>query len=374
MTETELLAAIQADLDDDAPRLVYADWLSERGDPRGEFIQVQCKLEKQRTRVLEYKERRLLAEHQEYWLRNIQERARSVSVYVQVVRFRRGLPEELIGSGRVNYGLDRVLELAPTVRRLSFYLREPVGDDDLLPELEALLALRPWRALTIGPNLDDEGARVLARSRNLARLEALGLTRAGVGADGLRALAALPIRELTLIENGGRIDLSHIAGMTTLRRLVVEIQDLDIGTIAGPPLSSIRLDQCRFGPGAIEALARAYPVLEELALVACFVRDVEVASLPRAQKLSLADNDLGPEAAWALASRGELVELNLIENALGDEGARVFAASDALVNLRKLYLSRNGISKPVAEMLARSPRLASCEIWVDSDQPLRRIG
>ena len=30
--------------DDDAPRLIYADWLDERGDPRGEFIRVQCAL------------------------------------------------------------------------------------------------------------------------------------------------------------------------------------------------------------------------------------------------------------------------------------------------------------------------------------------
>src|SRR5262245_23073250 len=31
--------------DDDAPRLVYADWLEENGDPeRAEFIRVQCRL------------------------------------------------------------------------------------------------------------------------------------------------------------------------------------------------------------------------------------------------------------------------------------------------------------------------------------------
>jgi uncharacterized protein (TIGR02996 family) len=40
VTETELRAAIAAAPDDDAPRRVYADWLVERGDPRGEFIQL----------------------------------------------------------------------------------------------------------------------------------------------------------------------------------------------------------------------------------------------------------------------------------------------------------------------------------------------
>jgi len=40
-TEAELLRAIAADPRDDAPRLVYADWLLEKGDPRGEFIALQ---------------------------------------------------------------------------------------------------------------------------------------------------------------------------------------------------------------------------------------------------------------------------------------------------------------------------------------------
>src|SRR5438270_6972316 len=39
------LAAVQADPEDDAPRLVYADWLQDNGDPdRAEFIRVQVEL------------------------------------------------------------------------------------------------------------------------------------------------------------------------------------------------------------------------------------------------------------------------------------------------------------------------------------------
>lgn len=40
-----LVAAVYADLDDDAPRAVLADFLAERGDPRGELIQLQLRLE-----------------------------------------------------------------------------------------------------------------------------------------------------------------------------------------------------------------------------------------------------------------------------------------------------------------------------------------
>ncbi len=38
------LLAIRETPHDDTPRLVYADWLEERGDPRSEFIRVQCEL------------------------------------------------------------------------------------------------------------------------------------------------------------------------------------------------------------------------------------------------------------------------------------------------------------------------------------------
>ena len=41
-TMAALLAAVYDAPDDDAPRLVYADLLQQRGDPRGEFIMLQC--------------------------------------------------------------------------------------------------------------------------------------------------------------------------------------------------------------------------------------------------------------------------------------------------------------------------------------------
>jgi uncharacterized protein (TIGR02996 family) len=41
--EAAFLAAIRA-APDDGPRQVYADWLVQRGDPRGEMINIQCEL------------------------------------------------------------------------------------------------------------------------------------------------------------------------------------------------------------------------------------------------------------------------------------------------------------------------------------------
>jgi carbon storage regulator len=52
--EEPFLRAIAAGPDDEATRLVYADWLEERGDPLGEFLRLQCQAKglKQRRRAL----------------------------------------------------------------------------------------------------------------------------------------------------------------------------------------------------------------------------------------------------------------------------------------------------------------------------------
>ena len=45
MSHVGFLRAIIEHPEDDTPRLIYADWLEENGDPdRAEFIRVQCEL------------------------------------------------------------------------------------------------------------------------------------------------------------------------------------------------------------------------------------------------------------------------------------------------------------------------------------------
>src|SRR5882672_259803 len=67
------LRTIRERPDDDGPRLVYADWLEEQGDPRGAFIRIQCELAKlppwhSRRPALEEREADLLAVHDYEWL------------------------------------------------------------------------------------------------------------------------------------------------------------------------------------------------------------------------------------------------------------------------------------------------------------------
>jgi uncharacterized protein (TIGR02996 family) len=72
----QLLSAIQARPDDDAPRLAYAEWLSGLGDPLGDFIRMQCALARglregarvAETKPLEQGIARLWHQHAAGWL------------------------------------------------------------------------------------------------------------------------------------------------------------------------------------------------------------------------------------------------------------------------------------------------------------------
>ncbi len=74
MSASALLKSVLASPDDDLPRLVYADWLDEHGDPdRAEFIRTQIELANlpdydPRFRALEDREHELLNEHEQGWL------------------------------------------------------------------------------------------------------------------------------------------------------------------------------------------------------------------------------------------------------------------------------------------------------------------
>ena len=84
------LQAILAEPDDDAPRLIYADWLEERGDPRGAFIRLQCALERfgpfdPARPDLEDEASELLYLHEEEWTAPLRGIASPVAQFESVV-------------------------------------------------------------------------------------------------------------------------------------------------------------------------------------------------------------------------------------------------------------------------------------------------
>lgn len=75
--EAELIAAIEAAPEDPAPRLVYADWLEQRGDPRAELVQLstrmwQAPIDLPRVRTLGLRREDLQKRCDRRWLARIQ--------------------------------------------------------------------------------------------------------------------------------------------------------------------------------------------------------------------------------------------------------------------------------------------------------------
>jgi len=159
-SEDALLAQVAAAPDDDGPRLVYADWLLERGDPRGELIALQFKRLSQALTTKETRrERALLREHARRWIGPIEPVVDPASI-----RFERGF-----------------LSACRTILRTAGQRRDLVGDPT-------------WATVE---QIETDEAALLTHPvmRALRRVEGLTLTTlAALGAHG----AKLPIEELDL--------------------------------------------------------------------------------------------------------------------------------------------------------------------------------
>jgi carbon storage regulator CsrA len=190
--EAAFLRAVLADPADDAPRLIYADWLDEQGDPRGEFIRVQCRLAQlppgdEAVRGLRRREQELLSIHERSWRSGLHALLRKEF-------FVRGFVESAHLS--VREFLDHAGELLGSAPIRHLHLR-PSGWSPTSREDIAALAASPYlsrlRALDLGQNgLGDEDVSRLVASAHLAGLAALLLRGNGIGDAGAAALARSP--------------------------------------------------------------------------------------------------------------------------------------------------------------------------------------
>jgi uncharacterized protein (TIGR02996 family) len=101
--EAALLDEICAAPDRDEPRLVYADWLEQQGDPRGELIHAQC------TPGGEARAEELLAQYRDLWARPLRPIWEELS---HPPRFERGFIIEVYLMG--TFG-ELVLDWAETI-------------------------------------------------------------------------------------------------------------------------------------------------------------------------------------------------------------------------------------------------------------------
>ena len=307
-----LLRAVIEHPDDDARRLVYADWLQQQGDPRGELIAVQTQLAHATATErgeLEARAKALLDAHADAWTAQLGDGVSNVT-------FRRGLAYAACAPVRSAMHLDGhahgvldLLDRAP-IRDLGFTAQD--GE--------------PSSRLAV--------ARDLAGDPRLARVELLA-TGLRWGADGLAALLGSP----------------HLGSLRGLH-----IADPDCQVYAGHALAAARLPHlellalrgdwlCDFGDAGVVPLARA--------------------ELPALRDLALLNLSCGEDAARALASSTTLTQLSGLDlgygsnhpNRIGPAGTAALAESANFTHLRRLILDFNDIGDAGLAALASSPHL-----------------
>jgi len=197
MNHDDFLLAIRDD-PSDVPRLVYADWLEEQGDPRAEFIRVQCELAPltetdERWPALKAREAELLDRHRKAWVS-------SLRGLVRDCEFRRGFVAMTVVEGATF--LERAEDL---------WRKAPVEEVRLLEagrlvhKIAAMPALERLTALGLNGNyIDSRGVAALVSSPHVARLVRLNLCKNNIEDEGASALAGTPY--LGALE---LLDLSH---------------------------------------------------------------------------------------------------------------------------------------------------------------------
>jgi anti-anti-sigma factor len=255
------LHAILDDPEADAPRLIFADWLEEHGDPRGEFIHLQYRLEREPEHPQRVawgkREMELWDEHEHEWVGPL------VPV-IDVPIFRRGFLDEAVL--RAELFLDHsgyLFEHAP-IRRLQFR-RVHTGE---MPLIAATSALEHLTGLGFQrTSLTAADMQALASSPHLGRLTSLSLEANNLGPVWMGPLLAIaaPLRELNL----GRTRLSAASlaellasplmpGLTTLGLAGNGLDDDAMSLLAQSPsvagLKSLDLSANRLTDAGAKAL------------------------------------------------------------------------------------------------------------------------
>src|SRR5262245_3280499 len=221
-----LLQSVLADPDADAPRLVYADWLEEHGEPeRAEVIRTQVELARlpaddRRHRPLARREQALLTAHRDHWLADLG--------LLHPCEFRRGFVEHAdLHATTFLTGADDLFRRTP-LRSVRMALTRPdfLGALRMLASLPVLARLRELSFY--GTEMGDEGARILAGSAYLHPTRLI-LRQHRLTSAAARALAAsrtlTGLRELVLYANAITFDGAWALLRSPLR---TTLQNLDL--------------------------------------------------------------------------------------------------------------------------------------------------
>jgi uncharacterized protein (TIGR02996 family) len=344
--------------DDLAAHSAYADYLTEQGDPRGEFIQVQLALENPKVargkrKLLQQREKALLKEHGRAWLGELADflwaKKRNEAEY----SFARGWLDE-IGIGLLTGPCAKALAEAPQVGLLRGLVIVDVENifHHLMDDL-------PGDTVTDYPGLEP-----LTRSRFLGNVRLLILGRLFELRESSFHYTALSNPDIT-------DPVALVRKMPRLEQLLLEGRITGVDRLFGlKTLNNLRSLQICFAQEYPLEILAANRSLERLSYILFHPQDAEEPAITLAglrallrsphlkslAKLRLHLTTFGDEGCLWIARSGILKRLKVLDLGFGnvtDEGARILAGCADLPNLELLDLQRNALTKKGIALLRK---------------------
>jgi uncharacterized protein (TIGR02996 family) len=278
------LQAIKEKPDDDAARLIFADWLEERGDARGELIRVQVEIaamkreQPQGWGPLRSRERKLRRQYGKSWL---------------------GPLHDLAQEWEIDRGLFSIKMKTEDFLRCS----QPSP---------AAAELWPWIYHLEVRDLDAGRAASFAMSPLLGNLTALDLYCSKIGPGGMEAVAATP----------------YLGQLRALEIAHNQIGAKGVAALVGSPylthLTNLNLFGNQIGNEGVRAL-QTWPHLSQL------------------RSLALNHNHITTEGVLSLAASSGLCNLTGLDltgnEGIGEAGAVALSESPHLANVKVCRLN-----------------------------------
>ncbi|MFO0844051.1 MAG: WGR domain-containing protein [Gemmataceae bacterium] len=364
-----LEAALVDNPDDLATHMAYADYLTDQGDPLGEFVRVQLALEdeskpKAERDKLKKQEAALLRANAEAWLGDLAplvqtwKKSKQWGDLAVKCTFRRGWLDTLT-VGRYTLEFVRLLAKAPQLRLLRTLVlyNNDFEHGEVLPEdgvpssgcdNPALypLARSPYlsnvRMFIVGEVMSD-------KEEDDFEDGGISCYTQGDGAvEIVKRMAKL--EELYLLAHN--IDVEQLFSLRTLDRLRVlmlyHAESYPLARLAKNP-SLGNLTHLLLHPHAIDD----DPYIREPGVKAV-VTSPHLRSLTH---LQLRLSDMGDKGVKTIVASGILKRLQVLDlrhGRVSDEGARLLAACPDAKNLTRLDLTNNYLTEAGVEMLKRA--------------------
>jgi uncharacterized protein (TIGR02996 family) len=318
--EEAFLADIREHPDDDAPRLIFADWLDENGDAdRAEFIRLRIAHHRERwsgTDPRHLRSLELLTKHWSDWVGKLADLVRynRFEVWLKkepqataLERFQRGFITDLHleASQWVNHG-EAILRLAPLT-----HLRLMSGGE-VAAKLAQCATLKGIYKIDFvdyyRAPIDAGDMLHLAQSPHLTSLRALRMPRNYLGDAGVEAMTRAPwfatLKVLDLKDNGlsAQVIDTLFGSSPAFRPVWLELGHNLVGDQVG----------IRIG-GSSVAGSLVYLGLNQSGLTPTGLRALSQADLPALRTLSILGNRISNVGAYLLAAAPWLSQLNSLD-------------------------------------------------------------